>query len=140
MRCDGKPLPVYGQGINVRDWLHVSDHCRAIDIVLQRGRVGEVYNIGGNNEWKNIDIVRLLLKNLEKPESLIRYVKDRPGHDMRYAIDAAKITRELGWAPSLTFEKGLENTIAWYRANETWWRRVMSGAYQEYYRQQYHEA
>jgi dTDP-glucose 4,6-dehydratase len=137
---DGKPLPVYGQGLNVRDWLHVSDHCRAVDIVRQRGMPGQVYNIGGNNEWKNIDIVRLLLKSLEKPESLIRYVKDRPGHDTRYAIDASKITRELGWSPSWTFEKGLANTIAWYRANETWWRRVMSGAYQEYYRQQYHEA
>jgi dTDP-glucose 4,6-dehydratase len=136
---DNKPLPVYGQGINVRDWLHVYDHCRGIDVVLQRGRVGEVYNIGGNNEWKNIDIVRLLLKSLGKSESLISYVKDRPGHDLRYAIDASKITRELGWSPSFTFEDGLQKTIAWYRANETWWRRVMDGSYQEYYRQQYHE-
>jgi dTDP-glucose 4,6-dehydratase len=136
---DNKPLPVYGEGLNVRDWLHVTDHCRGIDVVLHRGKVGEVYNIGGNNEWKNIDIVRLLLKSLGKPESLIKYVKDRPGHDLRYAIDAGKITRELGWSPSLEFEEGLARTIAWYRDHETWWRRVMSGEYLEYYRQQYHE-
>jgi dTDP-glucose 4,6-dehydratase len=136
---DNKPLPVYGEGLNVRDWLHVTDHCRGIDVVLHRGKVGEVYNIGGNNEWKNIDIVRLLLKSLGKPESLIKYVKDRPGHDRRYAIDASKLTRELGWSPSLGFEEGLARTIAWYRDHETWWRRVMSGEYLEYYRQQYHE-
>jgi len=133
-----KPLPVYGDGLNVRDWLYVEDHCAAIDVVLQRGVVGEVYNIGGNNEWKNIDIVRLLLAKLGKPESLIQFVKDRPGHDRRYAIDASKITRELGWSPSLTFDVGLGRTIDWYLANEPWWKRIISGAYQQYYEEMYH--
>jgi dTDP-glucose 4,6-dehydratase len=134
---DGKPLPVYGQGTNVRDWLFVRDHCTAIDAVLQRGRVGEVYNIGGNNEWKNIDIVRLILKKLGKPESLISFVKDRPGHDLRYAIDASRMRDELGWVPSVTFDRGLETTVQWYVENETWWRRVMGGEYKDYYREQY---
>jgi dTDP-glucose 4,6-dehydratase len=134
---DGKPLPVYGQGLNVRDWLYVEDHCRAIDAVLARGRTGEAYNIGGNNEWKNIDIVRLLLRQLGKPESLITYVKDRPGHDLRYAIDAAKIQKELGWSPGVTFEQGIAKTIQWYMANEPWWRRIISGAYQDYFREMY---
>lgn len=134
---DGKPLPVYGQGLNVRDWLYVEDHCKAIDAVLARGRAGEAYNIGGNNEWKNIDIVRLLLRQLGKPESLITYVKDRPGHDLRYAIDAARIHRELGWEPSVTFEEGIAKTIQWYMANQPWWRRIISGAYQEYIREMY---
>jgi dTDP-glucose 4,6-dehydratase len=133
-----KPLPVYGDGLNVRDWLYVEDHCAAIDAVLQRGVVGEVYNIGGNNEWKNIDIIRLLLAKLGKPESLIQFVKDRPGHDRRYAIDASKITRELGWSPSLTFDIGLGRTIDWYLANEPWWKRIISGAYQQYYEEMYH--
>jgi len=137
---DGKPLPVYGRGLNVRDWLYVVDHCTAIDAVLQRGTVGEVYNIGGNNEWRNIDIVRLLLKLLGKPESLITFVKDRPGHDLRYAMDAGRISTELGWRPSVTFEEGLAKTVAWYRANEAWWRRVMTGEYLEYYRRNYQEA
>ncbi len=134
-----KPLPVYGDGLNVRDWLHVVDHCRAINTVLRTGRVGEVYNIGGNNEWKNIDIVRALLKHLGKPESLIAFVKDRLGHDRRYAIDASKIARELGWAPSYTFERGLAETIDWYLANQPWAKKVMTGEYQEYYRKHYHE-
>jgi dTDP-glucose 4,6-dehydratase len=137
---DGKPLPVYGRGVNVRDWLYVVDHCTAIDAALQRGKVGEVYNIGGNNEWRNIDIVRLLLKLLEKPESLITFVKDRPGHDLRYAMDAGRISTELGWRPSVTFEEGLAKTVAWYHANEAWWRRVMTGEYLEYYRRNYQEA
>ncbi|HUI65616.1 MAG TPA: dTDP-glucose 4,6-dehydratase [Bacteroidota bacterium] len=136
---DGKPLPVYGAGVNVRDWLFVADHCSAIDAVLQRGETGQVYNIGGNNEWRNIDIVRLLLKILGKPESLISFVKDRPGHDLRYAIDAAKVMRELAWAPSVTFEQGLNETVGWYLAHEPWWRRIMSGAYQSYYREMYLE-
>jgi dTDP-glucose 4,6-dehydratase len=136
---EGKPLPVYGDGLNVRDWLHVGDHCAAIDVVLQSGAVGEVYNIGGNNEWKNIDIVKLLLKILGKPESLISYVKDRPGHDRRYAIDPSRIRRELGWEPAHTFERGLQETVEWYLANEKWWRRVMSGEYREYYRKMYDE-
>jgi len=134
---DGKSLPVYGDGLNVRDWLHVRDHCAAIDVVLHEGRVGEIYNIGGNNEWKNIDIVRLLLKKLNKPESLITFVKDRPGHDRRYAIDASKIMRELKWRPAVTFEEGTSETIDWYLSHESWWRRIISGEYQEYYRKMY---
>jgi dTDP-glucose 4,6-dehydratase len=132
-----KPLPVYGDGKQVRDWLHVDDHCSAIDAVLHKGRVGEVYNIGGNNEWMNIDIVTSLLKCLGKPESLITYVKDRPGHDRRYAIDASKITSELGWSPSTSFDGGLPATVEWYRTNEPWWRQIISGEYQEYYRTMY---
>ncbi|MBM4165719.1 MAG: dTDP-glucose 4,6-dehydratase [Ignavibacteria bacterium] len=132
-----KPLPVYGKGTNVRDWLHVNDHCSALDVVLHDGVVGEVYNIGGNNEWKNIDIVKLILKNLEKPESLITFVKDRPGHDLRYAIDATKIKKELGWSPQHTFETGLQGTIEWYLSHERWWKRILSGEYKNYYIQQY---
>jgi dTDP-glucose 4,6-dehydratase len=128
-----KPLPVYGDGLNVRDWLHVNDHCAAIDVVLRDGRVGEVYNIGGNNEWKNIDIVKLILKLVGKPESLIAFVKDRLGHDRRYAIDATKIANELGWTPAHTFEDGLLETVGWYLANRDWWQRVMTGEYLEYY-------
>lgn len=135
-----KPLPVYGDGLNVRDWLYVEDHCSAIDVVLEKGKPGEVYNIGGNNEWKNIDIVRLILHKLHKPESLITYVKDRPGHDRRYAIDATKMKTELGWEPAHAFEKGIRKTIEWYVKNERWWRRVMTGEYQEYYKKQYQEA
>jgi len=134
---NGKELPVYGDGLNVRDWLFVGDHCSAIDVVLQKGIVGEVYNIGGDNEWKNIDIVRLLLRMLNKPDSLIRFVKDRPGHDRRYAIDAEKISRALGWRPTVTFETGLKSTVEWYLAHRTWWERVMSGAYMEYYGKNY---
>jgi dTDP-glucose 4,6-dehydratase len=136
---NNKPLPVYGDGLNVRDWLYVEDHCKAIDVVLSKGKPGEAYNIGGNNEWKNIDIVRLVLKKLGKPESLITFVKDRLGHDRRYAMDATKITRELGWEPAHQFESGIAATIDWYLKNESWWRRVMTGEYQEYYRKQYHE-
>jgi dTDP-glucose 4,6-dehydratase len=134
---ENKPLPVYGEGLNVRDWLFVGDHCSAIDTVLRKGRIGEVYNIGGENEWKNIDIVRLLLQRLKKPESLITYVKDRLGHDLRYAIDATKAMQELGWRPSVTFEEGLSTTINWYLANEPWWRRILSGEYQQYYKEMY---
>ncbi|MBX2991936.1 MAG: dTDP-glucose 4,6-dehydratase [Bacteroidetes bacterium] len=134
-----KPLPVYGDGLNVRDWLHVVDHCGAIEAVLQSGKPGEVYNIGGNNEWKNIDIVKLILQKVGKPESLIRFVKDRPGHDRRYAIDAAKIKNEIGWTPSYTFERGIEETVQWYLNNRNWWSRVMTGEYQEYYQKQYDE-
>jgi len=132
-----KPLPVYGKGTNVRDWLHVDDHCAALDVVLHRGKVGEVYNVGGNNEWKNIDIVKLLLKIIGKPESLITYVTDRLGHDLRYAIDSTKIQSELGWAPRYTFEAGIRETIEWYLANEQWWKRIISGDYQKYYETQY---
>jgi dTDP-glucose 4,6-dehydratase len=129
-----KPLPVYGDGMNIRDWLHVKDHCSAIDEVLHRGRIGEVYNIGGNNEKPNIEIVKLILQNLGKPESLITYVKDRLGHDQRYAIDSSKIQHELGWQPSYIFEQGIAETIKWYMDNQTWWKRIISGEYKEYYK------
>ena len=125
-----KKLPVYGDGMNVRDWLYVEDHCRAIDTVLHKGKPGEVYNIGGNNEWHNIDLVKLLLKDLGKPESLIEFVTDRLGHDRRYAIDSSKIQKELGWAPEVTFEAGIKKTIDWYRNNPVWIERVLSGEYQ----------
>lgn len=134
---DDKPLPVYGDGKNIRDWLHVIDHCRAIDVVLHKGINGEVYNIGGNNEWENIAIVKLLLAQLKKPETLISHVKDRPGHDRRYAIDASKIIRELGWKPLTGFNEGMAGTIAWYREHEQWWRRIISGEYRTYYRNMY---
>jgi dTDP-glucose 4,6-dehydratase len=136
---DDKPLPVYGDGMNVRDWLHVKDHCSAIDTVLHKGKIGDVYNIGGNNEKMNIEIVKLILKNLGKPESLVTYVKDRPGHDRRYAIDSNKIMKELGWQPSYTFEKGIEETIQWYVNNQKWWKRIISGEYKEYYKVMYGE-
>lgn len=119
---DDQSVPVYGDGLNVRDWLHVEDHCRALDRVLHAGKPGEVYNVGGHNEKTNMEITRAVLEKLAKPESLIRYVQDRPGHDKRYAIDASKIERDLGWVPSYTFETGLEQTIDWYLKNEAWWR------------------
>ncbi len=128
---ENKPLPVYGDGMNIRDWLYVEDHCKAIDVVLHKGKPGDVYNIGGNNEWYNIDIVKLILKELNKPESLIRYVEDRLGHDRRYAIDAARIKDELGWEPSVKFEDGIKATIQWYLANKEWIARIKSGAYRQ---------
>jgi dTDP-glucose 4,6-dehydratase len=134
-----KPLPIYGDGSNVRDWLHVEDHCSAIDAVLHKGREGGVYNIGGNNEMKNIEVVKLILKHLQKPESLIISVKDRLGHDRRYAIDSTKIQQELGWKPERTFERGLAETVQWYREHESWWKRIISGEYKEYYRKMYEE-
>lgn len=132
-----KSLPVYGDGMNVRDWLYVEDHCRAIDMVLHEGKVGEVYNIGGNNEKTNIQIVKTILKELGKPESLIKYVKDRPGHDRRYAIDATKIKKELGWQPRVDFDKGIKMTISWYVSHRAWWERIISGEYKEYYERMY---
>lgn len=132
-----KDLPVYGDGLNVRDWLYVEDHCEAIDTVLHKGVVGEVYNIGGNNEHTNIEIVKTILKHLGKPESLIKFVKDRPGHDRRYAIDATKIRTELGWEPKHTFETGIKETIDWYLENKDWWENIISGEYQQYFKQQY---
>lgn len=132
-----KPLPVYGDGMQIRDWLHVSDHCAAILAVLDKGIRGEVYNIGGNNERANIEIVRLILNELGKSESLIRYVQDRPGHDRRYAIDNTKITSQLGWAPAYTFEEGISETIAWYLNNPGWVERVVSGDYLDYYSKMY---
>lgn len=132
-----KQLPIYGDGLNIRDWLYVEDHCSAIDLVIHKGRNGEVYNVGGNNERTNIHIVRTILEQLEKPESLIKYVEDRLGHDRRYGIDATKITTELGWKPKHTFETGIKETINWYLNNRSWWERIQSGAYQAYYYQQY---
>ena len=132
-----KPLPVYGQGLNVRDWLYVEDHCKAVDLVMRRGRVGEVYNIGGHNEMRNIDIVRLICRELGKPESLITYVTDRKGHDMRYAIDPTKIHRELGWLPETKFADGIVETIRWYLDNRAWWGEIVSGEYQSYYQRMY---
>jgi dTDP-glucose 4,6-dehydratase len=131
------PLPVYGDGLNVRDWLHVKDHCIALDCVLHKGKNGEKYNIGGNTEKANIEIVRHILRHLGKPESLISYVKDRAGHDRRYAIDASKIKMELGWEPSYTFDRGISETVDWYVANRKWWERIISGEYRNYYVQQY---
>lgn len=121
-----KPLPVYGEGVNVRDWLYVKDHCRAIDLIIHKGRVGEVYNVGGHNEMKNIDIVKLICKELGKPESLITHVTDRKGHDLRYAIDPTKIHNELGWLPETKFEDGIKGTIRWYLDNRKWWEMIIS--------------
>jgi dTDP-glucose 4,6-dehydratase len=156
---EGRPLPVYGDGLNVRDWLYVEDHCRAVELVITAGRVGETYNVGGRNEWKNIDIVRLLTRLVDeafandhrlagrfpsapaaagkKTDTLVAFVKDRPGHDRRYAIDASKIERELGFVPRESFETGIRKTIAWYLANEQWWRGVMDGSYREWVRRWY---
>jgi len=134
---ESKKVPVYGDGMQIRDWIHVSDHGRAIRTVIEKGQVGEVYNIGGDNELPNIELTRQLLKRLDQDESMIEYVKDRPGHDRRYAVDHAKITRELGWQPKVDFQEGLAETVAWYRKNEAWWQRVKSGEYLEYYKKQY---
>ncbi len=132
-----KPLPVYGEGLNVRDWLYVEDHCKAIDLIIHNGTVGEVYNIGGHNEMKNIDIVKLICEYLEKPESLITYVTDRKGHDQRYAIDPTKIHSELGWLPETMFKDGIKMTIQWYLDNKDWWENIISGEYQNYYKEMY---
>lgn len=132
-----KSLPVYGEGLNVRDWLYVEDHCIAIDIIIHEGKIGEVYNVGGHNEMSNIDIVKLICKHLDKPESLITYVTDRKGHDMRYAIDPMKIHNELGWLPATKFEDGLKKTIEWYLENTEWWGDILSGEYANYYDRMY---
>ena len=132
-----KPLPVYGEGLNVRDWLYVEDHCKAIDLIIRNGRVGEVYNIGGHNEMRNIDIVRLICQKLGKPESLITYVTDRKGHDMRYAIDPTKIHSELGWLPETKFADGIDKTIDWYLTHRDWWENIINGEYQHYYERMY---
>lgn len=134
---DDQPLPVYGDGANVRDWLYVEDHCRAIDLILRKGKEGEIYNIGGHNERTNLYIVKTILKELGKPESLIHFVKDRPGHDRRYAIDPSKIHKELGWLPATPFEKGIKQTIQWYLDNKPWWQHIVSGDYQQYYQKMY---
>ena len=132
-----QPLPVYGAGLNVRDWLYVEDHCKAIDLVIRDGRIGEVYNIGGHNEMQNIEIVRLICDRLHKPESLITYVTDRKGHDLRYAIDPTKIHNELGWLPETKFADGIEKTIDWYLKHEDWWQPIVTGEYQTYYERMY---
>ena len=132
-----KPLPVYGKGENVRDWLYVEDHCKAIDLIVRKGRVGEVYNIGGHNERTNLEVVKTVLRELGKSEDLITYVTDRPGHDMRYAIDPTKIHRELGWLPETKFDDGIKKTIQWYLDNKSWWENIISGEYQNYYEKMY---
>ena len=132
-----QPLPVYGKGENVRDWLYVEDHCSAIDLIIRKGRVGEVYNVGGHNERTNIEVVKTILKQLGKPESLISYVTDRPGHDRRYAIDPSKITGELGWTPATRFDDGIKKTVEWYLDNRSWWEHILSGDYQTYFARMY---
>jgi dTDP-glucose 4,6-dehydratase len=142
---NNKPLPVYGKGENIRDWLWVEDHARAIDTIFHNGRIGESYNVGGLNEWTNIELVKFLCQLMDKKlgrtsgesEQLITYVTDRKGHDMRYAIDASKLENELGWTPSIQFEEGLEKTVDWYLANQSWIEKVTSGAYQSYYNEMY---
>lgn len=134
-----EPLPVYGKGENVRDWLHVEDHCSAIDLIIHEGRVGEIYNVGGHNERTNLEVVRTILKQLDKPESLIHYVTDRPGHDMRYAIDPTKLETELGWKPKYNFDTGIKQTIQWYLDNEDWWKNILSGEYSQYFEKMYGE-
>ena len=132
-----KELPVYGKGENVRDWLYVQDHCSAIDLIIHKGRVGEVYNIGGHNEKTNLEVVKIILKKIEKSEDLIKYVTDRPGHDMRYAIDPSKIHNELGWLPVTKFEDGIKKTIKWYLDNADWWQHIINGEYKDYYEKHY---
>ena len=136
---EDRPLPLYGDGLHVRDWLFVEDHCRAIECVMEKGRPGEVYNIGGDNELPNIEMARLILKELNKPESLIQFVKDRPGHDRRYAMDSSKLQRELGWQQQVNLPEGIPRTVRWYVEHQDWLRTVKSGEYQEYYRKHYHE-
>ncbi|MCL4547633.1 MAG: dTDP-glucose 4,6-dehydratase [Bacteroidetes bacterium] len=134
---NNKKLPVYGDGLNVRDWIYVVDHNKAVELVLENGKVGEVYNVGASREMKNIEIVKLILKKLGKGEELIEFVKDRPGHDRRYAIDSSKIQNELGWKPEFNFENAISDTIDWYLQNKNWWERIISGEYQNYYNEQY---
>lgn len=134
---ENKELPVYGEGKNVRDWLYVKDHCKAIDMILEKGRVGEVYNIGGHNERTNLEVVKTVLRILGKSENLIRFVKDRPGHDMRYAIDPTKIKNELGWYPETDFDSGIQKTVDWYLQNRAWWENIINGDYVKYYERMY---
>jgi dTDP-glucose 4,6-dehydratase len=134
---EDKPVPVYGDGLNIRDWIFVYDHCRALDAVIQKGRLGEIYNIGSGNEKTNLELIRKLLELLDKPQSLIQFVTDRPAHDRRYALNCAKITTELGWKPTYSFEKALSATVDWYLQNESWWRSIKSGEYSRYYKKMY---
>ena len=134
---NNESLPVYGNGENVRDWLHVEDHCSAIDLIIHKGNIGEIYNVGGHNERTNLQVIKKILKILDKPESLITYVKDRPGHDLRYAIDPSKLERELGWNPKYNFDTGIEQTVEWYLDNKEWWENIISKEYIDYYRKAY---
>ena len=134
---NNKSLPVYGDGLNIRDWLYVEDHCKAIDLIIRKGRIGEIYNVGGHNEMRNFDIVKLVIRELGKSEDLITYVSDRKGHDLRYAIDPTKIYNELGWVPETIFQDGLKKTIKWYLDNRSWWEEIISGEYQSYYNRMY---
>lgn len=134
---EGKKIPLYGDGLNVRDWLYVEDHCKAIDLIIHKGKVGETYCIGGDSEKTNMEIVNSMLQLLGKDENMIEYVKDRPGHDRRYAMNFSKIASDLGWKPEVTFEEGMKKTVQWYQDNEQWWKRCKSGEYQEYYNEQY---
>jgi len=134
---EDSPIPVYGDGQNVRDWIHVEDHCRALDTVIRRGKVGEIYNIGADNEETNLELVRRILDIMSKPHTLIKFVTDRPGHDRRYALDATKLRQLTGWEPAHSFEEGLRRTVDWYRENQSWWRKIKSGEYAEYYRRMY---
>lgn len=136
---DNEKLPVYGKGENVRDWLHVEDHCIAIDLIIHKGKVGEVYNVGGHNERTNLEVVKTILKEIDRPESLIEYVTDRPGHDLRYAIDPTKIETELGWKPTYNFDTGIRQTIQWYLDNREWWENIVSGEYKNYFEKMYGE-
>ncbi|RNC29194.1 MAG: dTDP-glucose 4,6-dehydratase 2 [Candidatus Dichloromethanomonas elyunquensis] len=133
----GQSLPVYGRGENVRDWLYVQDHCSAVDLVIRKGRIGEVYNIGGHNERTNLEVVEAILSELDKPKSLITFVTDRPGHDLRYAVDPGKISAELGWLPEIKFEEGIKRTVQWYLDNRDWWKNILGGEYQTYYDKRY---
>lgn len=134
---NNKPLPVYGKGENIRDWLYVEDHCRAIDMIIHNGKTGEIYNIGGHNERTNLEVVRTILRELGKSDDLIHYVTDRPGHDRRYGIDPAKISKELGWEPVTSFDEGIRKTVRWYLDNRAWWENILSGEYQNYYKKMY---
>ncbi|MFN3477652.1 MAG: dTDP-glucose 4,6-dehydratase, partial [Candidatus Methylomirabilales bacterium] len=137
---EGRPLPLYGDGLYLREWLSVEDHCEALDLVLHKGRPGEIYNIGGTDGWPNLEIAKLILRELGLPESLLIHVQDRPGHDRRYALDSTKITQELGWTPRRPLAEGLKETIRWYQANQDWWQAVKAGgAFQEYYKRRYGE-
>lgn len=136
---EDKPVPVYGDGLNIRDWIFVVDHCRALDVVIQKGQPGEIYNIGSGNEKTNLELIRKLLELLDKPQGLIQFVTDRPAHDRRYALDCAKIATELGWKPAFSFEKALSATVDWYLKNESWWRSIKSGEYSKYYKKMYLE-
>lgn len=134
---EDRELPIYGDGLNVRDWIYVEDHCQAIDVIMHRGKSGEIYNVGGASERTNLEVVRTILEVLGKPESLIRFVKDRPGHDRRYAMDFSKLKKELGWQPTVSFEEGIKKTVTWYIEHQEWWQRIKTGEYLEYYERMY---